>query len=309
MGVLDGRIAIITGGGNGIGASISRYFAREGARVVINDLGANPDGTGGDEGPAKKVADEIVAAGGQAISDGGDIADVATDERLVRMAVDTYGGLDIVVNVAGILRDRMMFNLEEKDWDAVIRVHLKGHYSTLRPATAYWREQRNPEGNYRIINFTSVSGLHGSPGQPNYAAAKMGIAGLTWSLAQGMARYGVTANAIAPSAATRLTATIPDSKRVGSAGSEEAAVDPRMSPDNIAPLAAYLASERSSWLTSRIVSAAGYKVGLYNLPEEIASVQNEQPWEFDELAGAMEADFRPIADGLPKSLFSGQLAK
>ena len=309
MGALEGRIAIITGGGNGIGAAISRYFAREGARLVINDLGANPDGTGGDTGPAQKVADEIVAAGGHAVSDGGDIADVATGERLVRTAIDTYGGLDIVVNVAGILRDRMMFNLEEKDWDAVIRVHLKGHYSTLRPATAYWREQRNPEGNYRIINFTSVSGLHGSPGQPNYAAAKMGIAGLTWSLAQGMARYGVTANAIAPSAATRLTATIPDSKRVGSAGSEEAAVDPRMSPDNIAPLAAYLASERSSWLTSRIVSAAGYKVGLYNLPEEIASVQNEQPWEFDELAGAMEADFRPIADGLPKSLFSGQLAK
>ena len=308
MGALDGRVAIITGGGNGIGASISRYFSNEGAKLVINDLGANPDGTGGDSGPAQRIAEEINGNGGAAVADGGDIADVATGERLVQAALDSYGKLDIVVNVAGILRDRMIFNLEEKDWDAVIRVHLKGHYSTVRPASAYWRGLRNPDGNFRIINFTSASGLHGSPGQPNYAAAKMGIAGLTWSLARGLARYGVTANAIAPGAATRLTATVPADKRVSINADPEAA-DPLMSPDNIAPIAAFLASERSSWLTSRIVAASGYHVGLYNLPEEIASVDSQQPWGFDSLSDAMERKFRPIADGLPETVFDSQLQK
>lgn len=307
MGVLDGRVAIITGGGNGIGASISRYFAREGASLVINDLGTRPDGTGGDEGPAHRVAEEITSGGGQAVADGGDIADVATGERLVQTAIDTYGKLDIVVNVAGILRDRMIFNLDEKDWDAVIRVHLKGHYSTVRPASAYWREQRNPDGHYRIINFTSASGLHGSPGQPNYAAAKMGIVGLTYSLAQGLARYGVTANAIAPGAATRLTATIPDDKRVG--GVDNGEDDPRRSPDNIAPVAAYLASERSDWLSSRVISASGFHVGLYNNPEEVAALDADNPWSFDALASSIESDFRPKADGLPQSLFAGQVAQ
>lgn len=310
MGVLDGRIAIITGGGNGIGAAMSRYFAREGAKLVINDLGANTDGTGGDAGPAQRTAEEIVAAGGQAVADGGDIADVATGERLVSMAVDTYGGLDIVVNTAGILRDRMIFNLSEADWDAVIRVHLKGHYSTIRPASAYWREQRNPEGDYRIINFTSASGLHGSPGQPNYAAAKMGIVGLTYSLAQGLARYGVTANAIAPGAATRLTATVPEDKRLsGITQADPAAEDPKSSPENIAPTAAYLASTRSGWLTGRVIAASGYHVGLYNLPEEIAAVDADHRWEFDELASAVERDFRKLSDGLPNSIFAAQMQK
>src|ERR1700677_3036929 len=214
MGVIDGHVAIITGGARGIGASISRLFASEGAALVINDLGGAPDGKGSDQGPAKQIADEIADAGGRAVADGGDIADVATGERLVKAAVEQFGQLDIVVNVAGILRDRMIFNLSEQDWDAVIRVHLKGHFSTVRPAAGYWREQRNPQGQYRIVNFTSISGLDGSPGQPNYAAAKMGIIGLTYSLAQSLARYGVTANAISPGAATRLTATVPQDKRV-----------------------------------------------------------------------------------------------
>ena len=309
MGVIDGRVAIITGGARGIGASISRLFASEGASLVINDLGGAPDGSGGDEGPARQIADEITAAGGAAVADGGDIGDVATGERLVRTAVERFGGLDIVVNVAGILRDRMIFNLAEQDWDEVIRVHLKGHYSTVRPASAYWREQRNPQGHYRVINFTSVSGLDGSPGQPNYAAAKMGIVGLTYSLAQGLARYGVTANAIAPGAATRLTATIP----VGQAGAaRRAAVGPsdedlRMSPDNIAPVALYLASERSDWLTGRVISAAGFDVGLYENPQIIRQLSAPAPWEYDRLATAIEGSFRPVANGLPRSLFSGQL--
>jgi NAD(P)-dependent dehydrogenase (short-subunit alcohol dehydrogenase family) len=310
MGVIDGRVAIITGGARGIGASISRLFAQEGASVVINDLGGNADGTGGDQGPAKQIADEIVAAGGQAVPDGGDIGNVATGERLVQTAVDQFGKLDIVVNVAGILRDRMIFNLPESDWDEVIRVHLKGHYSTVRPASVYWREQRNPGGHYRVINFTSVSGLDGSPGQPNYAAAKMGIVGLTYSLAQGLARYGVTANAIAPGAATRLTATVPAGKRVSRKepdGRPEEELE--RSPDNIAPVALYQASERSGWLTGRVVSSAGFEVGLYQNPQIIRQLSSTGPWEYGRLAQMMEASFRPVADGLPPSLFASQLDK
>src|SRR6516165_273323 len=264
MGVIDGRVAIITGGARGIGASISRLFAREGASLVINDLG------------------------GDAVADGGDIGDVATGERLVRTAVGQFGKLDIVVNVAGILRDRMIFNLSEQDWDEVIRVHLKGHYS--------------------IINFTSISGPDGSPGQPNYAAAKMGIIGLTYSLAQGLARYGVTANAIAPGAATRLTATVPADKRVARED-RPADEDLERSPDNIAPVALYMASERSDWLTGRVVSSSGFEVGLYENPQIIRQLSAPEPWEFGRLAKAMEASFRPAADGLPRSLFAGQLAK
>jgi NAD(P)-dependent dehydrogenase (short-subunit alcohol dehydrogenase family) len=307
MGVIDGRVAIITGGARGIGASISRLFAEQGASLVINDLGGAPDGSGSDGGPAKEIADEITAKGGSAVSDGGDIADVATGERLVKAAVEQFGKLDIVVNVAGILRDRMIFNLVEADWDAVIRVHLKGHYSTVRPASAYWREQRNPQGHYRVINFTSVSGLDGSPGQPNYAAAKMGIVGLTYSLAQGLARYGVTANAIAPGAATRLTATVPSDKRV-QREDRPAEEDRRMSPDNIAPVALYMASEASDWLTGRVVSSSGYEVGLYENPQIIRQVSAPEPWEYDRLASALESSFRPAANGLPRSLFASQLS-
>ncbi|HEY6480425.1 MAG TPA: SDR family NAD(P)-dependent oxidoreductase [Streptosporangiaceae bacterium] len=304
MGMLDGRVAIITGGGRGIGASISRLFAAEGASLVINDLGGNPDGTGSDAGPATAIADELTAGGTKAVADGGDIADTATGERLVQTAVDQFGKLDIVVNVAGILRDRMIFNLPPEDWDAVIRVHLRGHYSTIRPASAYWRSQRNPAGNYRIINFSSGSGLHGSPGQPNYAAAKLGIVGFTYSLAQGLARYGVTANAIAPGASTRLTDTIPDDKRAGANIGDSAAPDPRMSPDNIAPICAYLASEQSSWLTGRTLSASGYKVGLYNNPEVIAEVASDGPWSLDDLAAKLTGTFQPVADGVPYSAFA-----
>jgi NAD(P)-dependent dehydrogenase (short-subunit alcohol dehydrogenase family) len=308
MGAIDGRVAIITGGGRGIGTAISRLFARQGAALVINDLGGSVDGTGSDEGPARQIADEINAAGGAAAADGGDIADVATGERLVETAVERFGRLDIVVNVAGILRDRMIFNLSEQDWDQVIRVHLKGHYSTVRPASSYWRQQRNPGGHYRIINFTSVSGLDGSPGQPNYAAAKMGVIGLTYSLAQGLARYGVTANAIAPTAATRLTDTVPASRRVAREDRPALHDDPERSPDNVAPLALYLASERSDWLTGRVLSSAGFRVGLYANPQVVRQLNANGPWEFGNLAEEIEAGFRPVADGLPPSVFRRQVA-
>lgn len=303
-GTLDGRVVIVTGAGRGIGASVSRLFAEQGAKLVVNDLGAGPDGTGGDEGPARDIAEEIVRAGGEAVSDGGDIADTATGQRLVDLALEAYGKLDVVVNVAGILRDKMIFNLDDEDWDAVIRVHLRGHFSTVKPAAAYWRRQRNPDGHFRIINFTSDSALQGSPGQPNYAAAKMGIIGLTASLANALGRYGVTANAIAPGAATRLTATIPTEKRLGG---DRPATDDSRSPDNIAPLVSYLASEASDWISGRTLGAAGYGVTLWNNPEVRARISSEGPWDPEDLAQQMEKEFRPLADGLHPSIFMGQV--
>lgn len=298
MGTLDGRVAIVTGAGRGIGAEIAKLFAQEGAAVVINDLGVATDGTGGDSSPAHDVAAEIVAAGGQAIANGSDIADAATGEALVQTAIKEFGKLDALINVAGILRDRMIFNLSPEDWDAVIRVHLRGTYSTVRPAAAYWREQRNPEGHYRIVNFTSVSGLHGAAGQPNYAAAKMGIVGLTYSLANALGRYGVTANSISPGAATRMTDTVPtDRRRAGSADSDEAPQE--RSPANVAPIVAYMASTDSDWLSGRTVHSAGYAVSLYNNPEPIAEVTSDGPWSLADLKAKVESTFRPLADGLP----------
>lgn len=299
MGILDGKVAIVTGAGRGIGASISRLFAAEGAKLVLNDLGAGADGSGTDSGPSQAIADEIIAAGGQAIANGDDIADTATGERLVNIAVETYGKLDILVNVAGILRDRMIFNMPEEDWDAVIRVHLRGHFSTIKPAAAYWRSQRNPDGNYRIINFTSDSALQGSPGQPNYAAAKLGVVGLTYSTANALARYGVTANAIAPGAATRLTAAVPDEKK----RSSDPERDQLLSPDNVAPVVAYLASDASGWMSGRTIGASALDLKLWNNPEIIETVSSDGSWDLRDLAAKVEGAFRPLAEGLHPSDF------
>ncbi|OZM81745.1 SDR family NAD(P)-dependent oxidoreductase [Pseudonocardia sp. MH-G8] len=287
-GRLDGRVAVVTGAGRGIGAGIARLLAAEGAAVVVNDLGAEVDGSGADTGPAAIVAQEITDAGGTAVSDGGDVSDPEVGERLVRTAVDKFGALDVLVNVAGILRDRMIFNLAEQEWDDVIRVHLKGHFSTTKPASAYWREQRNAEGHYRLINFTSVSGLYGAPGQPNYAAAKMGIVGLTYSCANALAKYGVTANAISPGAATRMIASIPTERQRGTLPSDD-----ERSPDNIAPIVAYLASTASDWLTGQVIGARGYEVHLMNKPEPIRHVVSNGPWEPDRLADLVERVFKP----------------
>jgi NAD(P)-dependent dehydrogenase (short-subunit alcohol dehydrogenase family) len=308
MKLLKDRVAIITGGGRGIGAAFAEAFAAHGAAVVVNDLGGAADGTGADDGPASASVQRIRDAGGDGVADGGDISDTATGERLVRTAVDTFGRLDIVVNAAGILRDRMIFNLDAADWDAVIRVHLRGHYSTVRPAAAYWRSLRNPQGNFRIINFTSLSALEGAPGQPNYAAAKMGVVGLTYSLAQGLARYGVTANAIAPGAQTRLTATMPDDKKIEFGDGARGETNNEFAPENITPLGVYLAGEGSSWLTGRVLSAAGHEVGLYPNPEPVKTIVSEgRPWDQDQFNSAIEQSFRPLADGLPRSVFASQL--
>jgi NAD(P)-dependent dehydrogenase (short-subunit alcohol dehydrogenase family) len=288
MGILEGRTAVVTGAGRGIGSSVARLLAAEGAAVVVNDLGVTLDGSGRDSLPARQVVDEIVRGGGTAVADGGDVADFEAARALVRGAVDTFGRLDVLVNVAGILRDRMVFNMTEEEWDAVIRVHLKGTFNTVRHAAEYWRELRDESAHHRLVNFTSGSGLHGAPGQPNYAAAKMGIVGLTYSCANALAPYGVTANAIAPGAATRMTESVPGTRR-------DAAGPPagERSPDNVAPLVAYLASEASDWCTGQVISAAGYQVGLYSTPQLVRQVASPVPWELDRLAQMLERVFRP----------------
>ena len=294
MGSLDGRVAIVTGAGRGIGRSVAMLLAAEGMSVVVNDLGGALDGSGSDAGPAQQVADEIGAGGsgaswGRAVASGVDVSDHAAAEDLIKTAISEFGRLDVLVNVAGILRDRMVFNMTEQEWDDVIRVHLKGTFNTTKFAAAHWRAQRDESAQNRIINFTSVSGLHGSPGQPNYAAAKMGVVGLTYSAANSLARYGVTVNAVSPGAATRMTESVPDGRRrARPAGSDE------RSPDNVAPLVAYLASERSGWITGRIVHTAGYEVALYDNPHPVIRVVGAGPWSLDALARQVERSFGPI---------------
>ena len=289
MARLDGRVAIVTGAGRGIGRSVARLLASEGASVVVNDLGSAVDGSGHDSGPAHDVVAEIAEARGKAVANGADISVFAAAENLVQTAIEEFGRLDILVNVAGILRDRMVFNMTEQEWDDVIRVHLKGTFNTTKFASAHWRSLREESAQNRIINFTSVSGLHGAPGQPNYAAAKMGIVGLTWSSANALGKYGVTVNAISPGAMTRMTASVPTERRRRARPDED-----EWSPDNVAPIVAYLASERSGWITGRIIHSSGYEVSLYSNPEPVSRLIGTGPWDADALAEQVERSFGPI---------------
>jgi NAD(P)-dependent dehydrogenase (short-subunit alcohol dehydrogenase family) len=293
MARLDGRVAIVTGAGRGIGRSVARLLASEGASVVVNDLGSAVDGSGRDTGPAHDVVAEIAEAGGKAVANGADISVFAAAENLVQTAIEEFGRLDILVNVAGILRDRMVFNMTEQEWDDVIRVHMKGTFNTTRFASAHWRSLRDASAQNRIINFTSVSGLHGAPGQPNYAAAKMGIVGLTWSSARALGKYGVTVNAISPGAATRMTDSVPTERRRTRPEVDE------WSPDNVAPIVAYLASERSGWITGRIIHSSGYEVSLYSNPEPVVRIIGTGPWQPDALAEQVERSFGPLLGRAP----------
>jgi NAD(P)-dependent dehydrogenase (short-subunit alcohol dehydrogenase family) len=289
---LNGRVVVVTGAGRGIGASVARVLGREGARVVVNDLGTALDGTGTDEGTARGVADQIRAAGGEAVVNGDDVSDFDGAGRIVRQAIDEFGRLDVLINVAGILRDGMIFKMTPQDWRSVLDVHLTGTFNTIRHATAYWRELRNPDGNFRIINFTSGSGLHGAAGQPNYAAAKMGIVGLTYSCANALGRYGVTANAIAPQAMTRMLDQIPElvPKHILESGD----------PDNVVPAVAYLASERSGWCNGQVLAARGLDIGLYSKPEVIRLITAPVPWDLETAFGLIERVIRPAVTHEPR---------
>ncbi len=292
MGTLDGRVAIVTGAGRGIGRSVAKLLASEGASVVVNDLGVQVDGTTPDAGPADDVVSEIEANGGRAVANHASVADYDAAEDIIRQALDAYGKLDVLVNVAGILRDRMVFNMNEEEWDSVIDVHLKGTFNTTKYASIYWRQAR--EGDYRLINFTSVSGLSGAPGQPNYAAAKLGIVGLTYSCANALTRYGVTANAISPGAATRMGDTIPPDRRRGGFAERD---ERELSPDNVAVPVAYLASTDSDWINGQVVHSTGYAISLYNQYAPIRTLQGNEPWTIATASKRMKEVFQPAIEG------------
>ena len=253
MGLVDGRVVVVTGAGRGIGRAHALAFAAEGARVVVNDIGVGLDGSAGDS-PAHEVVEQIKAAGGEAITNGDDIADWNGATNLIQTAVDTFGGLDVLVNNAGFIRDRMLANTSEEEWDAVIRVHLKGHFAPLRHAAQYWRAQ-SKEGkpvDARIINTSSAAGLQGSVGQGNYSAAKAGIAALTLVAAAEMGRYGVTVNAIAPAARTRMTEKV----FAETMAQPEDGFD-AMAPENVSPLVVWLGSAESKDVTGKVFEVEG----------------------------------------------------
>lgn len=258
-GICTGRIAVVTGAGRGLGRAHALELARQGARVVVNDLGAALDGGGRSSEPAQEVVAEIRALGGEAVADGEDVADFDGAHRLVRRAIDTFGGLDVLVANAGFLRDRMLVNTSEEEWDAVIRVHLKGHFAPLRHAAAYWRAESKAgrARGARFIATTSGAGLQGSVGQATYSAAKAGIAALTLVAAEELGRYGVTANAIAPSARTRMTERAFAEKMAATGTGFDA-----MAPENVSPVVAWLAAEESADVTGRVIEVEGGRVCL-----------------------------------------------
>ncbi len=281
MGALDGRVAIVTGAGRGIGREHALLFAREGARVVVNDLGGGTDGSGADTGPAQQVVDEIRAAGGEAVANTDNVADWAGAERLVQAAVDEFGALHVLVNNAGILRDRMLANMSESEFDDVVRVHLKGHFAPLRHAAAYWRDQAKAGTPVAasVINTSSTSGLFGNVGQTNYGAAKTGIATMTIIAQMELDRYGVRCNAIAPSAMTRLIMTVPGADERPPVSTD--GWDPR-DPANISPFVAYLATEDCP-IKGRVFWVAGGDVALFQPFAIVDSIHTDHRWTLDEL--------------------------
>jgi NAD(P)-dependent dehydrogenase (short-subunit alcohol dehydrogenase family) len=261
VGICDGRVVVITGGGRGIGREHAIEFASQGAKIVVNDLGAEVDGSGSSEGPAGQVVDEIRGMGGEAIANGDDVSDWDGAGRLVQSAIDTFGTIDVLVNNAGILRDRMLVNMTIDEWDAVIRVHLRGTFAPSRHAVEYWRNRSKAgeTNDARIINTTSPSGIYGNVGQTNYGAAKAGIASFTIIAAMELGRYGVTVNAIAPAALTRMTENLGMAELSADKKPEE--FDPG-DPANIAPLVVWLGSPESAAITGRVFNVQGGNISV-----------------------------------------------
>lgn len=287
---LKGKVAIVTGSGRGIGRDIALLLAKEGAKVVINDLGGGSDGQGNDTKIADEVVEEIEALGGEAVANYDSVADYESASNIVDTALSRFGRLDIVVNNAGILRDRMLFKMSEAEWDAVIAVHLKGSFNMTRAAAPFFKEQKSG----RFIHFTSTSGLIGNVGQANYSAAKLGIVGLSKSTALDMARYNVTSNAIAPFAWSRLIGTIP-----AETDKEKERVErlKQLSPAHIAPLVGFLSSDEAADVSGQIFGVRGKEIMVFSQPRPIRSVFNADGWSVDSLSaikGSLQSSFTPL---------------
>ena len=287
---LQNKVAIVTGAGRGIGREIALLLAKEGAKVVVNDLGGGSDGQGNNSKVADEVVQEIKQLGGEAVANYDSVSHYECATKIVETALSSFGRLDIVVNNAGILRDRMLFKMSEEEWDAVIAVHLKGSFNMTRAAAPYFKEQQSG----RFINFTSTSGLIGNVGQANYAAAKLGIVGLTKSTALDMARYNVTANTVAPFAWSRLIGSIPTETDDQKARVEKLK---QLSPAHIAPLVAFLSSDEAADVSGQIFGVRGKEIMVFSQPRPVRSVYNAEGWSVDSLSamkGALQSSFTPL---------------
>ena len=275
MGRLNGKIAVVTGAGRGIVKETALFLASEGAKVVVNDLGGNTDGTGGTQ-IADEVVEEIKSAGGDAVANYDSVSEFAGGQSIFQTAIDAFGGMDILINNAGILRDKTLFNMEENDWDQVIAVHLKGHFNCTKPFASYIRETNRMD--CRIINMSSVSGLYGNFGQTNYGAAKAGIAGFTRSLSFEMAKYKCTVNTISPGAATRMTIDL-----IKAAGRDVDVNDWKQGPQQLAPVITWLCCDEASDVTNQIIHVQNGTVGIMQQPAVIESFLSEELWSLDQL--------------------------
>ncbi len=289
--ICEGRVAVVTGGGRGLGRAYALELARRGARVVVNDLGGEPDGTGSDPAVAQAVVDEIRAAGGEAVASPVDVSDSEAANGLVQLAVETFGGLDILINNAGILRDRTLASMSDDDWDTILRVHLRGTFAPSRAAAAYWRDRAKQTGagvDGRLISTSSPVALYGNFGQTNYIAAKGAIASFTLGAAMELARYGVTVNAIAPAATTRLTEAL-----------MPAEIAPQFDPGFVAPLVVWLASPRSAGVTGRVFDVRGNRIALVESWRVGSEVLRDEPWDaaaLDDVVSDLMAKAAPNPD-------------